>query len=147
MTIGSAQERFAALEGDWLGEEVLGPSPGHPEGGPARGRYRFGTAIDGHFLIGDYQQDHGSGVERRGHAVLGWDAAAERYALWWFDSSGAIPSVPATGSWDGATLTLEVPGTSRCSFTVADERLQVRVERSSDGSSWALVQEGSYSRA
>ena len=129
MTPGPAHERLAALEGDWMG------------------RYRFGTAIDGLFLLGDYQQDRGSGVDLRGHAVLGWDAAAERYALWWFDSTGAASSAPATGSWDGTTLTLELPGAARSSFTVADERLHVRVERGTGGAGWAVVREGSYSRA
>jgi hypothetical protein len=147
LTVGPAHEHLAALEGDWMGEEAVAPSSEHPEGGPARGRYRFGTAIDGLFLIGDYQQDRGAGVERRGHAVLGWDAATERYALWWFDSTGTVPPAPATGSWEGATLTLELAGASRCSFTVAEERLQVRVERATDGSSWAVVLEGTYSRA
>src|SRR5215210_4682233 len=59
---GAAHERLAALEGDWMGEEVLAPSPWDPEGGAARGRYRFGTAIDGLYLLGDYQQERGSGV-------------------------------------------------------------------------------------
>jgi hypothetical protein len=141
LTVGPPHERLAALEGDWMGEEVLA------DDGAARGRYRFGTAIDGLFLLGDYQQDRGSGVDARGHAVLGWDADAERYALWWFDSSGALPSGPATGSWDGATLVLERAGVARYSFTAADERLQVRIEQRRDESGWVLVREGFYSRA
>jgi hypothetical protein len=147
---GPALERLASLEGDWMGEERLAPSPWDPDGGSARGRYRFGTAIDGRYLLGDDQQDRGAGVNFRGHAVLGWDAATARYAMWWFDSAGAVPTGPSTGGWVGSTLTLELAGpagSSRYAFTVEDERLQVRIDHAADGSTWATFLEGTYSRA
>src|SRR3712207_7669377 len=43
----------------------------------------------------------------------------------------------STGSWDGATLTLELPGTSRWSFTATEERLHLWVERPTGGATWA----------
>ena len=147
---GPGHERLASLEGDWMGEEVLAPSPWDPAGGPARGRYRFGTAIDGRYLLGDYQQDRGAGVGHRGHAVLGWDAVTDRYAMWWFDSAGPLPSGPSTGTWVDATLTLELSGpagASRYAFTVDGEQLRVRVEHAVDGTSWARFLDGTYSRA
>ena len=147
---GPAHERLAALEGDWMGEEVLAPSPWDPKGGPARGHYRFGTAIDGLYLLGDYQQDRGAGVNFRGHAVLGWDTGNEQYTMWWFDSSGAPPAGPSTGSWVDGTLTLELSGpagASRYAFTVDGERLRVRIEHAPDGATWASFLEGTYARA
>ena len=147
---GAAHDRLAALEGDWMGEERLAPSPWDREGGSARGRYRFGTAIDGFYLLLDYQQDRGAGVNFRGHAVIGWDAATERYAMWWFDSASPVPAAPSTGTWADRTLTLELAGahgSSRYAFTVEDERLHVRVDNAADGATWTNFLEGTYSRA
>ncbi len=43
-------------------------------------------------LIHDYEQERNGKVALTGHAVLRWNAAAERYVLLWFDSMGMPPN-------------------------------------------------------
>jgi hypothetical protein len=106
-------------------------------------------ALHDFFLLTDYEQEHEGAVTFRGHAVFGWDASARRYAMYWFDSMGFLPGVPATGTWDDDTLTLAHEyerGHARYVWTVTDGELRMRMQSSSDGKGWATVLDGTYRR-
>ena len=114
------------------------------------GRYEWRPALDGFYAIGDYRQERDGVVNFRGHAVVGWDSGTSRYVMYWFDSTGFLPSEPSTGTWDGDTLTVghtDQTGHHRYSWTVRGDGMDMRIENSPDGSEWSTFLEGTYRRA
>jgi uncharacterized protein DUF1579 len=146
---GPEHQKLAQLAGSWEGEETLHPSPWDPAGGSAKGRYRYEMALEGFYLIGDYEQQRDAEVTFRGHAVIGWNAPHHHYAMYWFDSTGFLPSVPATGPWKDDILVLshEDPmGHHQYVFHVRDGEFDMRIENSPDGNQWTTFMEGTYRR-
>jgi hypothetical protein len=142
--------RLAALAGTWLGEEQLLPSAFDPVGGPAVGRVHARMALDGFYLIADYEQERNGQVNFRGHGVYGWDPRGRCYTMHWFDSIGIEHDAPGLGSWDADTLILvhetRHTGSSRYTYTVGDGGYQMRLEHSPDGLAWTTILEGRYAR-
>ena len=107
-------------------------------------------ALDGFFLIADYEQERSGKVNFRGHGVYGWDTRGPCYTMHWFDSVGIEHDAPGLGSWEGDTLTLihetHRTGSSRYTYKVGDGVYQLRLEHSPDGKSWATVLEARYQR-
>jgi hypothetical protein len=142
-----AHAQLARLAGNWEGQETLSPSPIAPQGGVAVGRYHCHMALHDFFLLADYEQERDGAVTFRGHGVFGWEEAAQRYSMYWFDSTGYFPRGPASGSWDGDTLTLAHEyegGHARYVWTVTDGTMRLRIENSRDGRSWTTVLAGTY---
>lgn len=141
--------KLAALEGTWSGTEKLYPSPWGP-GGSATGRMTSRIAVDGFFLVQDYEEEKDGQVVFRGHGVMGYDAQQKSYGWYWFDSMGSLPASASRGSWEGDTLTFfsEAPGQrSRYTFRLdGPDRYSFRIEGSRDGTKWAPFMEASYSR-
>lgn len=146
---GMHHERLYALVGRWEGEEELEPSPWGP-GGPAVGRFTNQVAVDGFFVVSDYEEEKDGEVVFRGHGVYGWDDIEKSYVLYWFDSMGLAPSRPARGSWVGDDLVflLEQPGGKvRYSHTFPEEgRYVFRLDSQRDGEVWRRVMEAAYRR-
>jgi hypothetical protein len=144
-------QRLRRLEGTWVGEEILRPSPWGP-GGAAIGRISFRADIDGFFLIQDYVEERGGEVVYRGHGILGWDQPSQRYGWFWIDSMGTMPAAPSWGHWNDDTLAFEhapvADQRSRYTFHLPDARtLQFKIEMSRDsGHTYESYLEGRYRR-
>ena len=148
-TPGPEHIELGRLAGTWEGEETVSPSPWSPQGGTATGRYHSRLALHDFFLLTDYEQEHEGAVTFRGHGIFGWDPDTARYVMYWFDSMGFLPGEPATGAWEGDTLTLThvyERGHARYVWSVGDNELRMRIESSPDGQEWAVVLDGTYRR-
>jgi hypothetical protein len=147
---GLEHERLARLAGDWVGEERLLPSLWDPAGGTAVGRLNARIALDGFYLISDYEQERNGSVNFRGHGVYGWDVRGQCYTMHWFDSTGIEHDAPGLGSWEADTLTLvhetRHTGSTRYVYEVGDGSYRLRLEHSVDGKQWSTFMEGSYRR-
>ncbi len=148
-TLGAAHFKLEKLVGLWMGEERVHPSPWDPKGGDAVGRVRNRMALDGFVLVHEYEQERNGKVALRGHAVLRWDAAAERYVLLWFDSMG-MPPTEFHGDLDGDVLTLisqDPQGWIRAVWDFGEQgRYSYLMEASPDGEEWEPLMEGEYLR-
>jgi Protein of unknown function (DUF1579) len=141
--------KLAALAGNWSGPEKLYPSQ-WGAGGEAIGRMSARLAVDGFFLVQDYEEEREGRVFFRAHAIMGYDARAQHYLWYWCDSMGTPPPSPSRGKWEGDTLTfLSESGGNRSRYTYrfeSDTRCSFRIESSADGSTWRPVMEASYAR-
>lgn len=144
-------KKLQRLTGSWTGDEKLYPSPWGP-GGQAKGKMTTRLDIDGFFLIQDYVQEKDGRTCYRGHGIVGWDEKKKRYAWYWVDSMGMVPHAPASGAFEGDTLTFEqeTPGMgfSRFTYKMAGEgKLAFSIEHSKDGKAWQTFMEADYHRA
>jgi hypothetical protein len=140
-------ERLRAFVGAWKGEETCHPSPWDPTGGSARGTFTYSLGPGGLFLLSDYQQVRAGVPDFSGHGVYGWDAAAGRYTMDWFDSMGG--RVVAQGDWieGGLVFAHRSPVThARYVHRVVDGRYHFRLELSPDGTVYRPMLEGVYAR-
>lgn len=145
---GPEHKRLGTLAGRWEGPETLHPSPFAPEGGATTGRWDLRMAAGGFFLLGDYAQTRDGQLNFAGHGVFGWDG--EHCSMHWFDSTGFVAPVPATGDWDGNSLRLQHSlgaMSSRYELVLDDDKLGFTIENSADGSDWAPFLEGHYQRS
>ena len=142
-------EKLASLAGEWTGEEILHPSPWSPETRRAVGKFSMRMAVDGLFLVNDYEELRDGRVVFRGHGVYGWDAKRERYTMYWFDSMGGSPS-ETLGLWDADSLVFTNQGEqgyARYIYVLESaNRLSFRIESSRDGAEWRCLMEGIFSR-
>jgi hypothetical protein len=142
-------EKLASLVGEWTGEETLHPSPWSPETRHARGRFSMHMAVDGMFLVNDYEEERDGKIVFRGHGVYGWDPKRERYTMYWFDSMGGSPA-ETLGTWEGNELVFtnkSEMGHGRYVYTVKDAtHIGFRIDTSKDGESWTCLMEGHFTR-
>lgn len=143
-------ERMKALEGAWIGADVLHPSPWDPKGGKATSRFHARRILGGFHLVINWTQERGGAVNFEGHGVLGWDPRGKCYTLHWFDSMGAEHGAPAIGEWvgDALTLTHETShmGSSRQRYEIGEDEIGFRLEHSADGSEWRVFLESRFKR-
>jgi hypothetical protein len=137
------------LQGSWIGDERLHPSPSDPTGGNGVGRVINRLALNGLIVIQDYEQERDGKVSSKGHGIFSWDGTLHSYAFHWFDSLGTTPSVFHGGFQDNA-LTLiskEKHGLSRVIFHFPDDGVyHFHFDVSKDGSHWYTMKEGRYIR-
>lgn len=142
-------EKLATLAGNWVGEETLHPSPWSPQTRHAIGRFAMRMAIDGMFLVNDYEEERDGAIVFRGHGVYGWDSKRERYTMFWFDSMGGSPA-ETLGVWEGDELVFTNKGEmgqGRYVYTVVDrDHIGFRIETSKDGATWTCLMEGRFTR-
>ena len=147
---GAAHAKLARLAGTWRGKETLHPSPWAPEASQCESTLTARIAIDGFFLISDYEQRAGGDVTFRGHGVYGFDAQTQKYTMHWFDSTGVDPGAPATGTWIGDTLTFEhrsPMGHGRYVYTCnEDGSYTFQMSHSMDGQRWAPTMDATFTR-
>jgi hypothetical protein len=144
----AAHERLHVLVGEWFGHETLSPSPWGP-GGEALGRSTCRLAMDGFFVVQDYEEEKDGKVVFRGHGVYGYDAQADQYAWYWVDSMGSVPAAPSRGSWEGDVLTFRSKGPhgeGRYTFRFEGDRTyHFRIDNSFDGGkTFQMLMEGTY---
>jgi len=106
-------------------------------------------ALGGFVLIHDYEQELQGKIALTGHAVLRWNAAAERYVLLWFDSMG-MPPTEFYGDLEEDVLTLVSQGPQGWIRAVWDfgeeDRYSYLMEASPAGEEWEPLMEGEYLR-
>jgi len=138
--------RLHVLAGSWRGDETLYPSPWAPEQQTAIGTFEIRVAVDGLFLLSDYEESQGGAVVFRGHGVYGWDPTLERYTMYWVDSMGRPNQ--ALGIWDADRLVFTgEQGSTRYIYTIVDaDHFSFRIEIARDDASWSPLMDGSFVR-
>jgi len=140
--------RLASFVGAWTGTETCHPSPWDPRGGAAKGSFTYSMALDGFYLVSDYRQERDGLPDFLGHGVYGFDAAAGRYTMDWFDSMGG--RVRAEGRWEGDALIFESRNPTTCARYVhgfEGGEYVFRLDLAPDGAAWRPMLEGRYRRA
>lgn len=138
------------LQGDWQGEEVIATTR-WGQGGSAMGHGTAHMALNGRVLVQDYRQERDGQVCLQAHAVFVAEPEHDQYSLYWFDSYGFVPGMPAPGVWNGDCLTFvrsSHRGQTRHVYAFeGDDVFTLRLESSFDGGvTWELVMSGSYRR-
>src|SRR5262245_40662814 len=89
-------KKLHAMFGSWTSVEKIHPSPWDPNPSTAKGRAESRVAMDGFYVVIDYQQtkDGAASCGYYGHGVFGYDAGKERWFMNWFDNMGGAPSTP-----------------------------------------------------
>ena len=134
------------LEGVWTGTEQVNIDAGRYE---ATGRWEFHTVFDGRFLLADYVQTAVDRPTSVGHGVFRKDAKTGILMVTWFRSPEPSTTQQTEGSSEGESLVFieKINDVStRTTYSVALNRLSVITERSTKGSEWIPVLEGSYKR-
>lgn len=141
--------RLARLAGRWLGDETIFPSPWGP-GATCASVIEARMAVDGFFLLTDYEQMRDGKVSFRGHSIHGFDPHRKLVTWYWVDSMGLPPPAPASGGWEGDALVLtqQTPhGQSRYTWRLdGPDRYAFAIESSKDGAAWQRFMEGRHRR-
>jgi hypothetical protein len=149
-TLSDEQKRLNELfTGTWRGEEKLYPSDWDPEGGPAFGTWTVTSSVDGWVCLVDYAEERHGKVVYRGHGVHTWDSAAKSFVCYWFDNIGFPPKQAIPARLVGNTYSYESDeptGKMRMTYTFGSGTLEFKIEKSKDGSTWAPMHEGHYTR-
>jgi hypothetical protein len=145
-----AHQRLQALLGTWEGEERVGASQ-WTAAGTATSEVVAEAEFGGLFVTQRYRQMRNGKVGFQSHNVLGVDPSDGTTKLWQFDSMGFVPPAPASGTWDGDTLTLERSsprGAARTRYTFENPdcyRMTLQF-RPADSDTWQDMVEGTYRR-
>jgi hypothetical protein len=147
-TVHDQQKRLTELfTGTWRGEEKLHPSEWDPNGGPAFGTWIARAAVDGFNLLVDYDEERDGKVVYRGHGVHGYDATEGGFLVYWFDNIGMMPKAPTRATLDGNRYSYTEPGgKTRMTYEWNGDKMEFRIDRSKDGTTWAPMHEGRYTR-
>lgn len=149
--VGEEHKKLARLAGDWVGDETIHPSPWDAAGGTATGTMKATVELDGFFVMGEYKQSRGGKVTYTGRGVWGWDGARKCYTMHWFDSMGGGTGAPATGVWEGKTLTFtaESPmGRSRYVYDFdAPTNYRFTIQMEGEGGKWMPFLESKFRAA
>jgi hypothetical protein len=141
---------LAALVGEWTGDELIATTR-WGQGGPATGQVSARFDLGGKALMQDYREEREGKPALQAHAVLVAGQEPGEYAMYWFDSYGFVPSLPATGHWDGKRLVFlrtSSRGQTRHIYEmVVDGIYRLTLESSFDGGvNWEQVMHGEYRR-
>ena len=143
-------ERLAAFAGDWIGDEVVGVTP-HFEPGAAKGFVSARMGLGGFYLMQDYRQERGGKTIFEGRALLTFDREDGRYKMFWHDSVGFVPEVPAVGHWGEDGLVFRqatLRGSARRTFRFEDpDTYSLRLQFSPDDEGWSDLLTATYRRA
>ena len=148
--LSPAHQRLQALVGTWRGEERVGASQ-WTEAGEAISEVFAEAELGGLFVSQYYRQVRDAKVSFEAHNVFGVDQSDGTTKLWQFDSMGFVPTAPASGSWDGDTLTLERSsprGAARTRYTFeSPDRYRMTLQfRPAGRDAWQDMVEGTYRR-
>jgi hypothetical protein len=148
--LSPVHQRLQALVGTWRGEESVGASQ-WTAAGAATSEVVADAEFGGFFVTQRYRQMRDGSVSFEAHNVFGVDQSDGTTKLWQFDSMGFVPPAPASGSWDGDTLTLERSssrGAARTSYTFeTPDRYRMTLQfRPAGSDAWQDMVEGTYRR-
>jgi hypothetical protein len=144
---GDVHRKLHRFAGTWEGpEEMPGLPPG--SGSTFSGRTTFQLAVDGLFVLGEYQQHRDGKPSFQGHTVFGVDATSGEVCWYWFDSMGFVPPGPSRGLWNGDTLVLTArfpQGEGRYTYELqGDDLYRFQLETSPDGAQFRTAMIGRY---
>lgn len=147
---GAAHAALNVFAGTWIGTERMPPSQWSPQESTADGRVVNTPALGGFSIVQDYTQSSGAAVRYQGHGVFTFDARANEYKLYWFDSVGS-PISEFRGGRKGNVWTFtseQATGHTRSvwEFTGTD-RYRHTMEVSPDGKTWSTFMDGVYAKA
>jgi hypothetical protein len=106
-------------------------------------------AVDGFFLIQDYEQRDGERRSYQGHGVFGWDAQRDEYTWYWADSFGGTPSPSRGREADGTWLFESTNPYGEACYTwrlEAPDRVAFSIENRAPGADWVRFMIGHYTR-
>jgi hypothetical protein len=141
---------FNALAGDWTGDEEIATTR-WGQGGPAKGFIQARIDLGGRALVQDYREERDGKLTLQAHAVFVTGPDHDQCSLYWFDSYGFVPGVPAPGLCDGQRFTFvrsSLRGQTRHIYALEGaDVFTLRLESSFDGGvSWERVMDGRYRR-
>lgn len=139
-----------ALAGEWEGDEEIATTR-WGKGGPAKGFIQAQMDLGGRALVQDYREVRDGKIAMQAHAVFVAGPEHDQFSLYWFDSYGFVPGVPAPGLWDGqrfAFVRSSSRGQTRHVYALEGaDVFTLRLESSFDGGvSWERVMDGRYRR-
>lgn len=142
--------RMLAFTGSWTGPETIHPTPWNPKKSEAVGAMTAEMAVDGFFVLMEYQQTQDDKVGYYGHGIVGYEPKTGEHLMWWFDNMGVNPSGASRGRWEGNTVAFvssspEHHGRYTYVFN-DDDTIDFTIETSPDGEAWSLFVEGTYHR-
>ncbi len=150
MITASSIDCLSLFVGEWAGEEIIAPSK-WGAGGVASSRISARKGLNHYVLTQDYRAVRDGKPWLEVHAVFTFDEQNATYRLFWFDSLGFVPEIPALGQWDGEKLMFirtSPRGKTRHTYDqFGDESYRLILESSfDDGKTWSRVMHGSYTR-
>ncbi|CAN7243798.1 DUF1579 family protein [Mesorhizobium sp. LjRoot246] len=104
-SLSADHQRLQALVGAWHGEEDLAATQ-WTDAGIATSEVVAQAEFGGLFVVQRYRQWRDGTVSFGAHSVFGFDQQNSVVTMHQFDSMGFVPTSPASGTWDGNTLTL-----------------------------------------
>jgi hypothetical protein len=149
-SLSADHQRLQALVGAWRGEEEVSGTQ-WADGGPATSEVLAEAQFGGLFVVQRYRQRRDGTVSFGSHNVFGFDQQNNVVTMHQFDSMGFVPASPASGAWDGNTLTLlrsSPRGAARVTydFDTADS-YRMRLEFKAAGNdAWQDMVSGLYRR-
>jgi hypothetical protein len=149
-SLSADHQRLQALVGSWRGEEEVSGTQ-WADGGPATSEVLAEAQFGGLFVVQRYRQRRDGTVSFGSHNVFGFDQQNNVVTMHQFDSMGFVPASPASGAWDGNTLTLlrsSPRGAARVTydFDTADS-YRMRLEFKAAGNdAWQDMVSGLYRR-
>ena len=104
-SLSAAHQRLQALVGAWRGEEEVAATQ-WTDAGTATSEVLAEAEFGGLFVVQRYRQRRDGTISFGAHNVFGFDQQNGLVTMHQFDSMGFVPASPATGVWDGNTLSL-----------------------------------------
>ncbi len=104
-SLSADHQRLQALVGAWRGEEEVADTQ-WTDGGIATSEVEAEAQFGGLFVVQRYRQRRDGTISFGAHNVFGFDQQGGVVTMHQFDSMGFVPVSPATGTWNGDTLTL-----------------------------------------
>ncbi|MER9843242.1 DUF1579 domain-containing protein [Mesorhizobium australicum] len=149
-SLSDGHQRLQALVGAWRGEEEVSDTQ-WADGGPATSEVLAEAEFGGQFVVQRYRQRRDGTISFGSHCVFGFDQQNGLVTMHQFDSMGFVPVSPATGTWDGNTLTLlrsSSRGAARVTYDFdGGDSYRMRLEFQPIGSdAWQDMVSGLYRR-
>ncbi|MFD2056496.1 DUF1579 family protein [Mesorhizobium calcicola] len=149
-SLSDGHQRLQALVGSWRGEEDVAATQ-WTDAGMATSEVLSEAEFGGLFVVQRYRQRRDGTVSFGSHNVFGFDQANSTFTMHQFDSMGFVPAAPATGTWDGNTLTLlrsSPRGSARVTYDFdTEDNYRMRLQFQPAGSDvWQDMVSGVYSR-
>jgi hypothetical protein len=149
-SLSADHQRLQALVGAWRGEEEAADTQ-WADGGMATSEVLAEAQFGGLFVVQRYRQRRDGTISFGAHSVFGFDQQNSLVTMHQFDSMGFVPASPATGTWNGNTLTLlrsSPRGSARVTYDFTkDDSYRMRLEFQPPGSdAWQDMVSGVYRR-
>lgn len=149
-SLSADHQRLQALVGAWRGEEEVADTQ-WTDGGAASSEVLAEAEFGGLFVAQRYRQRRDGTISFGSHNVFGFDQRNNVVTMHQFDSMGFVPLSPATGAWDGNTLTLlrsSPRGSARATYDFdGSDSYRMRLQFQPVGSdAWQEMVSGVYRR-